>query len=121
MMTKPVIILGAGGHAKVLAEIMGLSGTPIIGFSAPSVPDSLSKTFIGIPHVGDDAAVLQYSADEVALVNGVGSVGSSQRRESVFHFFQNQGYEFPVVVHPSAVISAYAVLREGAQVMAGAV
>ena len=35
MKNKPIIILGAGGHAKVVANILELSGRRVLGFVSP--------------------------------------------------------------------------------------
>jgi len=37
---KPVIVLGAGGHAKVLIEALILSGNEIMGVTAPDLKKS---------------------------------------------------------------------------------
>jgi len=56
MTNKPIIILGAGGHAKVVAEALRLSGREFIGFVAPDV--EAGTTFFGSKLLGDDSIVL---------------------------------------------------------------
>ena len=118
-MNRPVIIIGAGDHARVLLDILLEQGDEVIGLSDKSVPKG--TVVYGVPVIGDDSEVLKYSFDEVELVNGIGSVGSTVLRAGAFRSFKEKGYDFVSVIHPSAVISRMAELREGVQVLAGAV
>lgn len=119
-MSLPVIVLGAGGHAKVLIDALLASDTEIIGAVAA---DSAQKgKFVGtVPILGGDEEVLKYSQNAVCLVNAVGSVGLPFRRRELFVRFKWQGYSFATVVHPSAVLASGIEFGEGAQIMAGVV
>lgn len=113
-MSRPVILLGMGGHARVLLDTLRCNGVEVIGYvDLAEVPRD-----IGLRYLGGDERVLDFSTDEVDLVNGVGSLAARQR---LFDAFKARGYRFAQVLHPSAVISTTAVLCEGVQVMAGAV
>jgi len=115
----PVIIIGGGGHAKVVADVLKLNNYPIVGIVDCNGPEGLKIK--DIPYLGTDDAVFQYLPQSILLANGVGSIGSTERRESVFNFFQGKDYHFVKVVHPSSVIAADVIMGEGVQVMAGAV
>lgn len=119
-MSHPVVILGAGGHAKVLVEALLASAKAIVGVVDPD-PALAGRTVHGIPIIGNDDEVMKYPKDSVCLVNGMGSVGCLFRRRELFERFKAKGYTFVPVVHPSAVIASGVELGEGAQVMAGAV
>lgn len=119
-MNRPVIIIGTGGHAKVLVEILRLSNIKILG-ATDIDPRKIDQSTYGIKVIGNDDVVIAHSAANVSLVNGVGSVCVMSRRGEIFERFKAQGYEFASVIHPSAVISPGAVLSEGVQIMAGAV
>ncbi len=112
----PVILLGAGGHAKVLLEALHLNGVEVLGYVAPN----RSAEDIGVEYLGDDDQVAKFPVDEVALVNSVGGLTLSQRQR-LYDDFKARGYRFAQVVHPSAVVSNGASLGEGVQIMAGAV
>ena len=117
---RPILLLGAGGHARVVLDMIRLRGLEIRGVISPDVPAGTS--FHGITIHGDDAWVLDHCPPEtVHLVNGIGSIGSPVRRKAVYEHFKARGYRFAAVVHPSAVVAGDAVLGEGSQVMAGAV
>ncbi len=116
----PVIILGAGCHARVLIDVLVLRSVPILGLTDPC-PDKSGPKIAGPRVLGDDSVVENYSPDQILLVNGIGSVKSTELRKKVFEKFKRAGYCFTQVIHPSAVISSGARLLEGVQVMAGAV
>lgn len=120
-MNESFIIVGAGGHARVLAEILVLLGKRIAGVSdLQSKPLRMGK--LEIPWLGTDEAVMrQYQPDEFVLVNAIGSTGDMGPRRRVYENFKKNGYRFATLVHPSAVVSPNASLGEGVQVMAGAV
>lgn len=119
-MNHPVILLGTGGHARVLLDMMRLRGWNIRGAVSPSMqPGNL---FDGIPVLGNDSWVFgNCPPDSVRLVNGIGSIGTTLRRRSVYDSFKAQGYEFATLTHPSSVIANDVELGESVQIMAGAV
>ena len=117
-MCKPWIVLGGGGHAKVVIDTLLTSHQDILGFTSPTEEVAM---VLGVERVGDDDALGRYAAGEVALANGLGSVGSSDRRRDLFLHFSAQSHSFPPVVHPSAVVASSVSLGSGVQVLAGAV
>jgi sugar O-acyltransferase (sialic acid O-acetyltransferase NeuD family) len=119
-MTRPVLVLSAGGHAKVLIDTLLVAATPIAGI-LDADPALAAVKVLGIPVLGDDDLAKDFPPDRFLLVNGIGSVGKVNRRQSLFEKFKAQGYCFAKVIHPSAVIAADVELGEGAQVMAGTV
>lgn len=116
-MNKPIIILGNGGHASVLTEILLLQGRKILGYTAP---EDLTNSN-GLVYLGTDEVIRKYNPIEVELVLGLGTVGISNVRQSIFEELKNQGYIFATCVHPTAIMSTTTVLAEGVQVMAGAI
>lgn len=119
-MSLPVIVLGAGGHAKVLIEALLRSSRVIAGI-VDANPQLVGGDLLGVPVLGADDVVEGFRPAEVQLVNGLGSVGAVNRRQLLFEKFKPMGYTFATVIHPCAVIASDVTLGEGAQVMAGAV
>lgn len=116
-MGENVIVLGGGGHAKVLIDTLRLNSVTVLGMTVPE-----GQTIIdGIPVLGDDDEVYRFSPDSVRLVNGIGSVGDPELRVSLFRKFKEVGYRFMTVIHPFSYVSEDTVIGEGSQVMAGAV
>jgi UDP-perosamine 4-acetyltransferase len=117
-MRKPVIVIGGGGHARVLISTILLEGRTVLGFTDP---DEKNVKVMGVERLGDDGEILRYRVDEVCLVNGIGFLKSASPRKQIYERFRQQGYEFESVVHPSAVIAPDVEIADGVQIMAGAV
>jgi sugar O-acyltransferase (sialic acid O-acetyltransferase NeuD family) len=120
-MTKvPVIVLGSGGHAKVLIDILRTQSYEIIGITVPK--ESLAEeTFQGIKIIGSDEEILKYATNDIRLVNGLGSIEKTDKRRKLFEYFKRKGFSFANVIHSTAIIANEVELGEGTQVMAGAI
>ncbi len=115
-----MIILGAGGHARVLIEAVKLHSRPVIGIVDADAGKN-GQSIMGIPVFGNDDEILHFHPDDVELVNGIGSIASTALRASLFNRFKALGYRFATILHPSSIIASDAIIDEGAQIMAGAV
>ncbi|MDN3545722.1 MAG: NeuD/PglB/VioB family sugar acetyltransferase [Roseateles asaccharophilus] len=123
-MTSPcsVIVIGAGGHARVVADALLCVGVRVLGFTDAD-PSRWNQTSFGLPILGGDDVLASYDPTAVCLANGLGMVdaqGAIVRRQ-VQVKLATQGWRFVAVRHPSAVISPRALLAEDVQVHAGAV
>lgn len=114
---QPLILVGSGGHARVLLSSLLLLKRRLIGFVDP---DQARAELFGIPYLGNDDAV-SYDPCQVLLVNGVGSVASVANRLRVYESFRQRGYRFASVIHPGAIIAPEAELADGVQILAGAI
>ena len=119
MRSKPVIIMGAGGHAKVVTDVLRLLKIEIVGFVTPELQAGVE--FYGGKILGDDEAIIQYSPDEIELVNGVGALPRKNIRWELAEKMRNQGYQFVSVIHPDSVVSPHVIIDQGVQIMAGSV
>ncbi|WAA11394.1 acetyltransferase [Fervidibacillus albus] len=116
-MNRPIIIIGNGGHASVLSEILLEQKRKIIGFTAPQKEENS----FSIPYIGQDDVIFHYGINEIELVLGIGTVGDTTIRKNLFHLFKNRGYRFSNVIHPKSIIAPSVKFGEGVQVMAGAI
>lgn len=116
-MNQRLVIVGAGGHAKVVAEAAKLSGFEIVGFIEHS-PDRWGTKILGIPVLGDESVF--DSPDHNDCVTVV-AVGDNMLRESIVTRLTAGNVKFAKVVHPSAVISPSATLGDGTVILAGVV
>lgn len=120
-MSAPVIVIGAGGHAAVVADALMARGIDILGFTEAN-SDRHGGSLLGRPILGEDDLVLsQHSPDRVLLANGIGSVGSADARRSAQVRLQKAGWRFTMVQHPSSIVSAKAQIGPGVQMMAGSI
>lgn len=119
-MAPPVVLIGAGGHGKVLIATLRLIGREIL-FATDDAAAQHGRKTNGITVRGTDDLITQFSPDEIELVNGVGSAHLPEARRKVFDLFKYRGYRFATVIHPEAMIAPTAEIAQGAQVMAGTV
>ncbi|MGE7991587.1 NeuD/PglB/VioB family sugar acetyltransferase [Pseudomonas sp. NPDC089554] len=115
----PVLLLGAGGHARVVLDVLKLCGHDLVGVSAPEL--AKHNGWYGLEAVGGDEDVLCSDTQQVLLANGIGVIPGQTLRIRVHQRFRQHGYRFVSVVHPSAVVAASCELGEGVQIMAGAI
>ncbi|UTW51612.1 acetyltransferase [bacterium SCSIO 12827] len=119
-MTRPLIIIGAGGHAAVVLDAARSAGMPVLGL-ADADPARRDTLVLGAPVIGDDVDVLKHAPADILLIIGIGSTGSTDRRRAAYTAFRNKGYTFATVVHPTATVAAEIELGAGTVVMAGAI
>jgi len=110
-----VVILGGGGHAKVIIDILEQAGeTEIAGLVSLS-PQSIC----GYPWLGPDEVL----AD--TLRSGIDSafvaIGDNQRRLDCIDALKRTGFTLVNAISPAAVISRHATVACGVAVMPGAV
>ena len=116
---KPIIILGSGGHAKVLIEVLRENQIPMVGVT--SLDLNKDDDFLGLRVIGNDDEVNNYNQNEILLVNGIGSLPGNTKRKALSTLMRDKGYKFFSVIHPQSIISPSTYIYDGAQVMAGSV
>ncbi len=119
-----VIVLGAGGHARVLIEALRSREISVFGVAGPDC--SGAAAIPNVNFIGDDQVVAAMNPSEVWLVNGCGNRASAEgpglsERRQLYEKFSSLRFKFPPVVHARAVVAADAKIEDGSQVMAGAV
>ena len=114
----PVIVIGGGGHAKVLISTLIPQRRKVLGFVDP---EETKSKILSIARLGGDEEIERYDVGEIRLVNGVGSARSTALRKKIYEEFRRRGYEFASIVHPSAVIAGDVEMADGVQIMAGVV
>ncbi len=114
-----LVLLGAGGHARSLLGLLAARGLRAMGCIAPAAPGAEWPGYC--PWLGDDTALDGLDPARVALVNGLGSVGSTALRRKVFDAARARGFGFPPVLHPSVIRAEDVTLSDGVQVLAGAI
>lgn len=122
-MTLPIIIIGAGGHASVVADALLAAGAHVLGFTDADASRH-DRTRCGLPVLGNDRVLDDYAAEAVHLANGIGGVGSPHGeplRRTVQQRLALGGWQFVTVRHPSAVVSPFARVSADAQLLAGCV
>lgn len=116
MAAGPIIVLGAGGHAKVVVELLRASGRTVAGLLDA---DPTPRTVAGAEVLGDDLLLPRLRAEGVA--DAFVALGDNRLRGDVARRAAAQGFSLVNAVSPQAVLSPSARLGVGIAVMAGAV
>lgn len=117
-----VVGLGAGGHAKVVIEILRSHKSYALMGLLDTKPELRGKSVLGVPILGDDDLIPVLKRDGVCrFFVGLGSTGDDRRRQRLFELALQHGMKPVDAVHPQAIISPSAELGEGVTIMAGAV
>lgn len=120
-MKVKVLLLGSGGHAKILIDCLHqLPDIEILGM-LDTDPTRIGQQVLGEHVLGTEEIIEKYSPEEVCLVNAIGSSSLPTSRQKLFTKFKLLGYSFLSVIHPAAIISKDISLGEGAQLMAGSI
>jgi UDP-perosamine 4-acetyltransferase len=119
-MSKPLLIIGAGGHGRVVAEAAQLSGVAIVGFIDNQV-SRLPYEIDSIKVLGDDSLLLSLESSKFSFTIGVGMSRVPDPRGALFLKMLDLGFTPQSIFHPSAVISPTAEVSSGAQILAQAV
>ncbi|MFC2992184.1 acetyltransferase [Halomonas tibetensis] len=121
MSPLPVILLGAGGHAKVVLDLLHALDRQVLGVCDPGLADQGISQWRGLSVLGDDHAVGQYAPADIELANGTGSLPGNTLRRRLHAKFTGLGYRFATLVHPSAILGSGVELGQGVQIMAGVI
>lgn len=116
-MSKRVIVIGAGGHGRSVAEAILLVGRDeLVGFVDDGA--DANATVWSYPILGrkDSLHTLRAQADAVVV-----AIGNNAVREKLHARVREAGFELLSVIHPTAFVSPTATLGAGCAVMAGAV
>lgn len=107
-----VVILGASGHAKVIADIIIKSRDSVVGFLDDNT--NLPNKIVGFPYLGTISEITKFS-DDICFIIGI---GDNQVRKRISDKYSVRWY---TAIHPGAVIGFDTKIGEGTVVMANAV
>lgn len=116
-MKKRLIILGAGGHGRSVADmVLAREEFDLIGFLDDASPELQSVW--NIPVLGAIGSAPEWrSAAEYAFV----AIGNNAARESFCIMLRAAGFSLPTLIHPQAIVSSRAVIGEATAIMAGSI
>jgi acetyltransferase EpsM len=110
------ILIGAGGHAKVIIDILLNRNEEIIGF----IDDNIKSSFEGFDILGkvsDIPEIMQKRKNAKFLI----SIGNNSVREKIVNMFSDLSIPYGKAIAPSALVGRNVIIEEGTVVMPGAV
>ena len=117
-MNKSLLILGAGGHGKVVADCALNAGWQDISFLDDQLPS------LGVddrwPVIGKLSELEGHLKNYPNMALGLG-IGYEQLRLDLFSQAVKAGARFPSIIHPRSIVSHRCSVGEGTVVCAGAI
>jgi UDP-perosamine 4-acetyltransferase len=112
----PIVVVGAGSHARVVIELLRAAGWEPAGVVDPSPSQS---AIFGVPVLGGDDVLPQLRAEGFMAI--CVALGDNTLRQKIGRELRDLGFEQPAAIHPTAFVSPSARIGPGAVVMARAV
>ncbi len=118
-MEKTVLVVGGGGHGKVLISVLTKLRYTVAGYTDPEDHGSILR----VPYLGTDEVLecQTYKRLSAQVAIGVGKVNASDFRSRLATRLQGLGYELPAIVSPNAIVNEEVELDQGTVVFDGAV
>ena len=116
---RPVILLGAGGHAQGRLSALRRAGRAALFATGLPTPGARQRIDHLAIRPGADAEAMDPQGVELAL--GVGTIAPSPRRAEIVAHWQARGFRFATVIDPTALVCAPINLGAGCQILAGAI
>ncbi len=117
---KKIIVLGSGGHAKVVIDILNLMpNIQIIGVTSNSIEKG--NSFFGYPVIGNDEEIIKYDPLTHSIAMGLGGYRNNDLRVQAYNYVKNIGFSFINTIHPSAIISKKIKMGEGITIFPGVI
>jgi len=114
-----ILIYGAGGHAKVVADLARSCKIDVVGFVDDTNPHRDGEAFYGSMVFSDVHEVRQKNR-EIDL-NAIVAIGDCKARVRIAAELQRRNFKLLTLAHPAAVVSDSVRVGAGTVIMAGAV
>ena len=117
MSKRSIVVIGAGGHAKVVIEAVQATGRfDIVGATDPG---AVAGRILDMPILGDDSVLPSLRSQGVS--DAVIALGENDERLRVAERALELGFLLPAIIHPEALVAPSARIAHGAVIMARAV
>lgn len=116
ILSSRVILAGAGGHAKVIFDILQTLKVTDVAFF-----DDRVKTFKGLEYLGTMVDLFHQKQSFFDNVQLIIAIGNNQVRKEIAEKLSHFKVHYMTVISPSAIISSSSVIDEGSVVMPNAV
>jgi sugar O-acyltransferase (sialic acid O-acetyltransferase NeuD family) len=113
---RSIALFGAGGHAKVVAEVAQLAGfvieTVLVDYTLPDQPGQRQPIAPMVTWAEFLSKRNQFPFTRIAL-----AVGKNDARKEIAARLEDAGLELQTLIHPSAAVSRTAAIGPGTVVM----
>ena len=119
MTSEPTIIVGAGGHGRVVLDILRAGGKYVVAGFVDADPALTGKEVAGLPVFGHINGLPKLRQKKIR--SAIVAIGDAAPRESYAKVLVEHGFVLINAIHPSAVIAGGVTLGTNIVVAAGAV
>ena len=113
----PLLVVGAGGHARVVVDIAEKQGRFRVVGLVDERPELAGSALLGYPVLGGREVLERGDLPSHAVV----AIGSPAARAAWQALLEERGFQLAVLVHPSAQVGRETVIGGGSVLMAGAI
>jgi sugar O-acyltransferase (sialic acid O-acetyltransferase NeuD family) len=117
---EPILIVGAGGHARACMDVIEQEGRFAIG-GLVGAKDEVGSRILGYPVVGTDNDLSAILSDYPNALVCVGQIKTPAPRIRLFDLIGQSGCALPVIISPRAYVSPHATVGAGTIVMHGSI
>ena len=113
---SPIVIIGAGGHGRVVAALAQRAGHLVMGF----LERSTEPTVGDFPILGGDQYLDAKPTRDIQIAMGLGSRAAWPRRWALCEHIDGLSLSAPKLIDPDATLAASVEIGRGTQVLMGA-
>ena len=117
MKTTELIVIGSGGHARVVIDAANKSGFIIQGIIDTNYLGQNEK-ILGFPVIGNIKSLSKFSSKNTAIAI---AIGDRNNRIKYYEKVKNIGFSTPPIIHPNVFISDSATINCGVFVNVGSI
>jgi sugar O-acyltransferase (sialic acid O-acetyltransferase NeuD family) len=117
---QPILLVGAGGHARACIDVVEQEGRFRIGGLIGSDAE-VGLDVLGYPVLGTDRELQKLAQQVGRAIVAVGQIKSAATRIRLFEALEASACDLPVIVSPRAYLSRHASVGAGSIVMHGAI
>ena len=106
-----IVVIGGGGHAKVLISVLKKSGYDVMGYT-----DRDDRgVILGVLYIGNDGVLPQIAGQHrnCGAVIGIGKIDASDLRLRLQGELSALGFDFPAICSPRSIINEAVTMAAG--------
>lgn len=117
---EKIVLIGAGGHCKVIIDIIKSTNEyEIVGIIDR---EQNSDSILNVPIIGNDSKLKKiYDSGIHNAFICIGALNNINLRNVIHNNLELIGFKFPVLIHKNSIVSEFAYIESGTCVMAGAI
>ena len=116
---EKIVVIGGGGHAKVIISVLKKSGEYIIAgyVDKENHGDILDAKYLGSDEILTDL----YMGGTIRAALGIGQVYTTRKRFEVVNEIKSIGFKFPKIISKNAIINEDVSIGDGTEILDGVV